>query len=131
MGCVLHVTGREFASREFARRTTLPVHSVHVKGEPRFPQTDPKGKRWLRSGIGVVVSDAAFTDLRGQIRDALRFLARHKSALQRLGKRADVDEMTLDFSVQRRDAAVELDRFPHELLLAAGRLRIDIEVSSC
>ncbi len=130
MGCVLRVSGRRFPAREFAKRTTLPVCSVQVLGEPRFPASQPRGRKWLRSGVNVTVSDAEFSDLKRQVRDAIRFLAKHARTLRRIADRPDVEDLTLDFAIQRRDVAAQFDHFPHALLLAAGKLRISLEVSS-
>jgi hypothetical protein len=128
MSCVLRASGKTFASREYAARTSLPVLKVYARGEPRF-RSKPDGKKNQRSGVNISVSDADFTNLKRQIRDAIAFLARHKRALSRLRRSEGLEDLTLDFGVADRDVAAQFDYFPADLLLAAGRLGIGIEVS--
>jgi hypothetical protein len=75
------------------------------------------------------VSRAAFTNFKRQVTDAIKFLARHRSALRRLRGATGVEDMTLDFGVADRDVAAQFDYFPPELLAAAGSIGIGIEVS--
>lgn len=129
MTCILRVSGRQFASRLYAQRTTLPVVSVYVRGEPRLPRSKPNGKKNITSGVNIEVSGAGFTNLKRQIRDAVSFLTRHRLALRRLGRIAGVEKLTLDFGVADRDVAAQFDYFPPELITAAGSLGIGIEIS--
>jgi hypothetical protein len=75
--------------------------------------------------VNVAVSEADFTGLDTQIRDAIEFLRRNKAGLAGLRDA----EACLDFGVERRDVAVQTVRFPAELLRLAGTLGISIEVS--
>jgi hypothetical protein len=129
MPCILRVSGKDFASRSYARRTTLPVIKVSVRGEPRLPKTKPNGEKHKTSGVNVQVSNADFTNLKRQIRDAVTFLERHRRALRRLGRASGVERLTLDFGVADRGVAAQFDYFPPELIAAAGSLGIGIEVS--
>jgi hypothetical protein len=124
MTCILRVSGRQFASRSYAERTTLPVVSVYIRGEPRLPRSKPNGKKSITSGVNIEVSGADFTNLKRQVRDAVSFLTRHRQALRRLGRIAGVEKLTLDFGV-----AAQFDYFPPELITAAGSLGIGIEIS--
>ena len=129
MTCILRASGQFFASRSYARRTTLSVVSVYVRGELRLPRTKPSGKRHTTSGVNIEVSNADFTNLKRQIRDAVAFLTQHRLALRRLARIAGVETMTLDFGIADRDVAVQSDYFPPELITAAGALGIGIEIS--
>jgi len=78
----------------------------------------------------VAVSDAGFTGLAGQVADAVQFLARHEAELTVLVKHPDVESLTLDFGIRRRDVAVQNDTFPASLLRRCGELGIDLMVSA-
>jgi hypothetical protein len=129
MTCILSVSGKQFASRAYAQRTSLPVVSAYVRGEPRLPRTKPNGKKHTTSGVNIEVSAADFTNLRRQIRDAVSFLSRHRVALRHLARIDGVEELTLDFGVADRAVAAQFDHFPPELVAAAGSLGMGIEVS--
>ena len=129
MTCILRVSGKQFASRSFAQRTTLPIVSTYVRGEPRLPRTKPNGKKHTTSGVNIEVSAANFTNLKRQIRDAMSFLSRNRPAVRRLARMAGVEELTLDFGVTDRAVAAQFDYFPPELISAAGSLGIGIEIS--
>jgi hypothetical protein len=75
--------------------------------------------------VNVPVSDADFTSLDTQIRDAIEFLRRNNGGLASLRDA----EACLDFGVERRDVAVQTVRFPAELLRLVGTLEMTIEVS--
>jgi hypothetical protein len=127
MSCFLRVSGKQFAARSYARRTTLPVVGFYVKGEP--PRTKPNGKKHATSRVIIEVSRADFTNLKRQVRDAVKFLTRHRLALRRLKRITGVEDFTLDFGVADRDVAAQFDYFPPDLISAAGSLGIGIEVS--
>ena len=129
MPCILRVSGRDFAARAYARRTSLPVVKTYMRGEPRLPRAQSDGKTNKTSGISIDVSGADFTNIKRQIRDALAFLARHRAALRRLRHVTGVEQLTLDFGIADREVAAQFDYFPPELLLAAGQLGIGIEIS--
>lgn len=76
------------------------------------------------------MSEAPFTDLPGQVQDAMAFLADHAVEVARLVAFPGVEEVVLDFGVARRDVAVQTDRLPTELIRAAGRLGLGVDLSS-
>jgi len=57
------------------------------------------------------------------------FLRKHQSELSRLASFPGVDDRHLDFGYHHRDAAVQCDYLPPELLALAGSLGIGIELS--
>jgi len=129
MTCILRVSGKQFASRAYAQRTTLPVVKTYVRGELRLPSTKPNGTKNKMSGVNIEVSRADFTNLKRQIQDAVKFLTRHRPALRRLKRTSGVEDVTLDFGVADRDVAAQFDYFPPELIASAGSLGIGIEIS--
>ena len=128
MSSVLRVSGQRFAAREFAQRSSLPICAVHVRGDLRAGGK-PGGKRSQNSGVAIVVSDSEFTDLKGQIRDAVKFLTKHQRAISRLTKLSGVESSTLDFGIASRSVAAQFDCFSPELLLLLGKLGIGLEIS--
>ena len=128
MSCVLRVSGKQFASRAYAQRTSLPVIVAYVRGEPRLP-SKPAGRKSVTSGVNIEVSRADTSNVKKQVRDAIAFLTQHHRVLSRLRRVAGVEEMTLDFAIADRDVPGQFDYFPPELIAAAGRLGIGIEVS--
>src|SRR5260370_21635056 len=128
MPCVLRISGKQFAAREFADNTRMPVCKVYVRGEPRLPRSQPDGRKNKLSGVNITVSQADFTNLKRQIREALSFLGKYKPALGRVRRAAGVEQITLDFGVASRQVAAQFDYFPPELLLAAGELGIGLEI---
>jgi hypothetical protein len=129
MTCILRVSGKQFASRAYAQRTKLPIVSSYVRGEARLARSKPTGKKNSTSGVNIEVSTADSTNLKRQVRDAVSFLSRNRTALRRLARTRGVEELTLDFGVADRAVAAQFDYFPPELVAAAGSLGIGIEIS--
>lgn len=131
MSCLLRVAGRTLdVDAYLARPARLSPIAVFRRGEPRFRLTQPKGQRHQRSGLNVVVSEKEFDDFAGQVKDALRFLAAKAASIRALVRREGVETASLDFGIERRpDALVQVDTFPAELALRAGRLGLSLQVS--
>jgi hypothetical protein len=131
MSCLLRIAGRALdVDAYLARPSGLSPIAVFRRGEPRFRLTDPKGKKHLRSGLNVVVSGKDDDDLAGQVNDALRFLSAKAAAVRALVRRKGVETAALDFGIERRaDALVQVDAFPAELALRAGKLGLSLQMS--
>jgi hypothetical protein len=131
--CVLRAGGPNFEVDVFLATSSLEVIRVRRKGEPRFA-SKPDGPRSERSGFNAGVSSKGWNDLPGQIDDAKAFLSEYEAELQRLRSFPGVDGVAIDFPMNLRigtnDIAVQSDRFPADLLLAAGRLGIDIVMTT-
>jgi hypothetical protein len=82
------------------------------------------------SGFNAQVSTREWNDLDGQIEDAKAFLANHRAELGRLRGFAGVEGIEIDFAIPlrigRNNVAVQSDRFPPDLILAAGLLGISL-----
>lgn len=128
MSCVLRAIGTAFDVDAYLQDSRLVPTPIFRRGEPRLPG-QPDGPKRGASGFNVVVSDASVNDLAAQVRDALRFLGEHEDDLRRLGSYPGVEEMCLDFAIQRRDVVAQSDLFPAELLWQAGALDIDLVVT--
>jgi hypothetical protein len=77
----------------------------------------------------LVVSNANGPRADRQIRDALRFLKRHRVALARLRDQAGVEDLTLDFGTHQRSGPAQFDHFPAALISLAGDLGMGLELS--
>ena len=130
--CVLRAAGADFDVDSFLATSSLEVCALFHKGELRFT-TKPDGPRRARSGFNADVSVKEWSDLPGQIQDAKAFVAANEAELRRLRSFAGVEVVALDFPIYLRigtnDIVVQSDRLPADLLLAAGSLGIDIEVT--
>ena len=127
MSCVLRAHGESFDVREFLKESSLQPDTVYEKGDPIV--TKRNGSRQPSSGFTISVSQASFSDLEGQIRDAISFLDEYEDELRRLGSFVGVDGISLDFGVQWREASVQTDVFPADLLWRAGALDIWLAVT--
>jgi hypothetical protein len=77
------------------------------------------------------VSEAAWTDLPAQIRDAEAFLREHQREIERLLAFPGVEGVVLDFPISRfqDEPVARFHRFPQLLIELAGRLRLSLELS--
>jgi hypothetical protein len=125
MSCVMRADGASFDAEAFFARTSLPVIAKHRAGEPRRPGVAPS----TRSSINVSVSDADFDNLEQQVQDAMHFLERHAPEVRRLVTFPGVEDVTLDFGLQRRDVPAQSDSFPARLVALAGAVGVGITVS--
>jgi len=117
------------APSSFLATSSLKPIRVRRKGEPRFA-SKPDGPLSEHSGFTADVSSKEWSDLPGQIEDAKAFLSEYETELLRLRSFPGVDGVELDFPLNQRvgtdNIAVQTDRLPADILLAAGRLGIDI-----
>ena len=125
MSCVLRVSGRDFDVDSFLNELALKPLVVSHRGEQQYPGSRVEE----RSGMNLSVSEREFSDLPGQIEDAVRFLKQNAKELERLRDFQGVERIALDFPVQDRDVAVQRDTFPPELMSLMGTLRISLAIS--
>jgi hypothetical protein len=126
--CVLHVSGREL---DPAVGVPLAAYRVFRVGEPRRPSR-PEGPRWDTSGFSVAVSEASWSDLKSQVRDACAFLDRHADEIRTLRASGVVQDMRLDFPVHLRIGeriVAQFEFFPAALVEKAGALGLGLELS--
>jgi hypothetical protein len=126
MSCVLRIGGADLDADGLVAECGLSAYRISRKGEPsRLRSRGPN----VASTIHVEVSSADFEELEEQVRDAIAFLDEHEAALRRARSFPGVEYAVLDFGVDLRDVAINCKRFPAALLLRAGALGVDIEVS--
>jgi hypothetical protein len=129
--CVLRVSSNRHSLSAFLAAERLPYYESHAKHDPQ-PYGRKKGKPFGHSGFKSAVSDKEWSDLPGQIHDALRFLKRHRNAIVTLRKKYGVKDMRLDFPNALRigtRVAAQFDYFPPELILLTGKLGLGIQLS--
>jgi hypothetical protein len=129
MGCVLRVWGKNFDVHAFLRGSSLEPLTVWHIGEPQAPMSNPKGRQHQDSGMNVSVSVREFSELAGQVNDAISFLQAHHDELLRLRDFPCKEGTSLDFPVEDRDVACQMDTFPSELLALMGGLKITLVIS--
>jgi len=129
MSCVLRASGANFDVDFFLRDSPLEALTVFHRGEVQFPNSKTNQRKCEHSGMHVSVSTREFSDLAGQIEDAVGFLTDNERELRRLGEFASVGQMYLDFPIEARDVVFQSDAFPPHLLSLLGALRIGLVVS--
>lgn len=127
MSCVLRVSGCSFDVDSFLSRSSFEPLIIFRRGQRRFQSSAIPAEE--ESGINVSVSEREFSDLQGQVTDAIRFLSENASELTRLRSLDGVEQMALDFPIQSRDVAVQRDYFPAALLALICELQIALIVS--
>ncbi|MGA9511857.1 MAG: hypothetical protein WBV55_24780 [Candidatus Sulfotelmatobacter sp.] len=128
MSCVLRASGTNFDVDEFLKTSSLDALTAFHRGELQFPSSIVTRKSEY-SGMHVSVSTREFSDLRGQIQDAIEFLSKNDRELRRLRDFPGLQRMDLDFPIEDRDVVYQRDGFPHKLLSLLGGLRIGLIVS--
>ena len=132
MSCILRISGRHLDVDKLIKGSSLKPYDIYKKGQPSYP-----GLRIKRinkySGISIEVSKADFDKFEKQIKDAIKFLTKHKTSVKKLTTNKQVESSCLDFGVDLRigynNIALQSDTLPYELLKLAGDLKIDIQIS--
>jgi hypothetical protein len=130
MSCVIRAYGKDFDVDAFLKHSTLVPLVVARRGEGRAPNSrNPALRRHEQSGVNISVSTREFSDLEGQIEDAMRFLSANESELHRLRDSPGLEGISLDFPIEERDVIFQSDTFPARLLSLLGDLDIALVVS--
>jgi hypothetical protein len=123
----------QFDPSEFLQDSSFKERRIYLRGQLRFPKSQPNGPQYEVSGFTVAVSERSRDDLPGQIEEAIEFLSRNHSELERLGRSPGIEEVRLDFPYHLRvdgeNILAQFDYLPPRLLLLAGTLGIGIELS--
>ncbi len=124
-GAVLRASGATFDVDGFLSSSPFRPAVVYRRGQRRRPAS--RGVQ-TASGFNLVVSDSD-DPLETQVEYALTFLRDKRNELMRLVRFGGIDEIVLDFGCPQGDIASRSGRFPSELLVAAGALSIDLQIS--
>lgn len=131
MSCVLALQGRAFDVDSFVTKSNLPLpYRIKRKGEPRWPHL-PTSSVMSFSVLTAVTSQA--DNIEQQIADTIEYLEQHSEYLKHLAETVDLEFATLNFGIDlridRKKVLTQSERFPAKLLLLAGTLGLDIELS--
>lgn len=121
--CVLRAWGSTFAVDEFLAESSFRPITVFHRGQKQ----SSKSRTMTASGFHADVSPADFSDLQGQIADAVQFVERNQDELARLVGFPGVENVSVDFGIEERDVAAQSERFPPNLLRLLGSLGISLE----
>ena len=81
-----------------------------------------------QSGLCFDTTDSGFGDFPKQVRQTISFLKKNQNELKKLTAFPGVNAV-LDFGFERRDAVVQSDLLPAELIRLAGSIGLAIEMS--
>jgi len=123
-GCVLRASGDHFDPQKFLNDSAFVPCNVFRKGERKA-----QNRAWASSGFTVVVSEASGDNLAQQIQDAIEFLRMHKEEVARVMRFEGVEDVDLDFGVDRKNGFLQSSYLPPEVLTLAGALGIGVEIS--
>ena len=131
--CVLRVYGKQFDPKKFLEHSGLPAYESWREGEPRLQGSKRWGPTHDSAGFKVDVSRKEWTDLAGQIEDALEFLGKFRHDLRALVATPGVEHVWLDFPfafpASETAPLLQSVMLPPTLLAIAGELGVGIEVS--
>ena len=108
MSCVLRISGPGI---------NAAISKISVE-----PYRNEKGT------IHFEVSEAGFGDFTAQIKDSISFLQRHLADVKLMISEPGTSGV-LDFAIEWRDVAVQVDNFPVELVREVGNLGLALEIS--
>jgi hypothetical protein len=121
--CVLRARGSTFAVDEFLAESSLQPITVFHRGQKQSSKSRPV----TASGFHADVSEADFSNLQGQIADAVQFVEQNQDELARLVGFPGIENVSVDFGIEERDVAAQSERFPPNLLRIMGSLGIWLE----
>ena len=124
---MLRISGVHLDIDALVIRKGLHPESVWRKGERRSTSTAAERNR--DSGMNYCVSDAGFEEFEIQKSEAIEFLKRFGTEITDIVRTPGVEMAILDFGISRRDAIVQSDSFPPELVGLAGGLGLSLELS--
>jgi len=127
--CVLKAFSNSRSFKGFAETTAMPVYSCLDKGEVLNPKTRSLTEE---NRISFDVSEKEWNDFPGQVADAIAFLTKWETDLNKLIADFEPEDVTLDFPLYSRlnDRIInQNDYLPKELIILAGRLGLCIGMS--
>ena len=132
ISCLLRVSIKRKPLAELLSATRLPYFGAYDKSTlARFGSR--KGKPLGYSGFSCRASVKEWDDFPGQVADAIKFLRRHRAALQKLRDEFDGLEIQLDFPyflrIGTKNICVQWDSLPPALISLAGELGVGIMMS--
>ena len=127
--CILKIYSDSMSFERFSERTSLPIFGFQVKGRPVRARSD---RTYESHRLSIDVSDKDWSDFDGQVADAISFLTNHEQELLELLHSHAVTNAYLDFPLYSRlssEMFEQSERFPHELIVLAGRIGLGIRMA--
>jgi len=121
--CVLRARGSTFAVDEFLAKSSFQPITVFHQGQKQSSKSRPMSA----SGFHTDISAADFSNLQGQIADAVQFVEQNQDELARLVGFPGVEKVSVDFGIEERNVPAQSERFPPNLLRMLGSLGICLE----
>jgi len=129
MSCILRAAGENFDVDQFVANCELKPLKVWRKGEPRFPKSNPDGKKTENSGANFEVSPADFSELELQLEDAKVFFQENAELVRSLKEFPGVEGVTVDFGAEIHPPGWCWFSFPPDLLVLIGNLGVQLMLS--
>jgi hypothetical protein len=126
---MLRASGVLFDVDLFLKDCALKPVRVGRKGERRYPNSKTNEATLLVSSVNFEVSEADFSELKGQFEDAQVWLAAHRDEVTRLVQFPGVEGVTVDFGVEIRPPGWSSFTFPPALTSLVGGLGLHLELS--
>ena len=124
--CTLKIHSETISFLPYSEETNLPVISCQIKGQARGQRQNEYHR------ISIEVSDKDWGDFKGQVTDAIKFLAEHEQELRLLISSHEATEAYLDFPLYSRlneNIINQNDHLPRQLIGLAGRIGLGIEMA--
>jgi hypothetical protein len=129
MSCVLRASGIDFDADVFLKTFDyMKPCAIFKKGETRYPNSNPYGKKFDISGLNFSIGLEDHMNFNKQVDDAIDYLKKNESFIKSLVKFNGIDFVSLDFGVEEVTGWPTYT-FPIELILAASRLNIALQIS--
>lgn len=127
MSCVLRAAGKYFDADAFLKKSKFKPLAVFCRGEPKSKYNPCRIN--IESNINIAVSNASFGNMKRQIRDAISFLTKNKTEIQRLMRFKGIEGAELDFACHKNEKFLQEVEFPPELIELAASLSLSIKLS--
>jgi hypothetical protein len=127
MSCELGIYGIDFNVDEFVKNSGIAGFRKGYKGELRSGSKTEKNEF---SYAKITISNADFSDVRTQIKEAEEFLLKYKNNLKKIADN-EVIEAGIDFGANdfMENGMVKSFYFPPTLVAICAELKLSIELS--
>lgn len=126
MSAILRVAGKSFDVDDYVKNCPFKIVMIYRRGEKKTPKSSRTNER---SGLNIEVSSIDFDNYEGQLEESLSFMQKNEVELTRLRDFPGVDTICIDYGADIHPPGWCSFYFPHALLLKAGEMKIDLELS--
>ena len=129
MSCVLRVSGKYLDIETLLTKIVISPIKVWRAGTRRYLEGSSNNAINQDSGATFEISEASFSDLLAQIRDAENFFLAHRVWLTTLASFNGVEHAVADFAVESSPPHWASFSFPPKLLAAMSAFNVSLCVS--